>query len=140
MNPVTNHDPSPELIPFAREILADTPIYVDHICGTLSACNDNLRAGADEDGLRAFARSASDLDQFVQLFERLVTIARPPKAPEVEGFRDELRQCVVAMEQRLNQQDLLGLCDRIDESLLPILRRWPSVSGELDAGLTRLTV
>jgi hypothetical protein len=137
MNAVQNHEPTPELIPFAREILADTPVYVEHISNTMTTCHESLRAGADEDGLRALARGASDLDQFVQLFERLVMIARPSETPEVQSFRNDLKHCVIAMERQLNQQDMLGLCDQIDGALLPLLSRWPSVSGELDAGLSQ---
>ena len=122
------------LIPMAQEALADTPMYIDHISNTFSICADSLRAGNDREGMYAFARGASDLDQFIQLFHQVKSISKPSTVQSIDTFNNDLTECIRGLEVALTEQDMVALSDGIEGNLLSILPRWESVAEELNAG------
>ena len=123
-----------ELSLLARQALADSPAYVENIASALTRCTEDLRAGDDRAGLAHFARGASDLEQLLLLFEHIASIARPNDDGPAAEFRRDVHACVHALEQRLVGEDITGLCDTIEGTLLPVLPRWTQVVEELDRG------
>jgi hypothetical protein len=123
-----------DIIPLARQVLAECPEYIQHICNTLENCGRNLRAGNDEIGLFAFARGTSDLQQFVQLLIRMTSIARPAPAMALATFQNELRSCLREIELTMHRQDLVSMSDEIERALVPLLQTWNTVASELQAG------
>lgn len=126
--------PRAHLEMLARQALADSPIFVEHIAGTLSRSIQSLRTGDDTAGLNAFARGISDLEQFVQLFSSMLAVVRPDPTPLAGVFEQELLDCVRGMEIAFYEQDIVTLTDSIEASLLPLLTRWEEVGQELQAG------
>ncbi len=125
---------SEELIPMAMEALADSPIYVDHICNLLSSSGTCFRSGDDQTGLGSFARGTSDLDQFLRLFDQIMTVSCPTNTIATNAFREDINASIHALEQALISQDLVTMSDEIESRLVPILQRWDDVLQELHAG------
>ncbi len=94
-----------------------------------------MRTGFDQEGMSSFARGASDLGQFVQLFDHMATLARPIQAEATNAFKQELLECVRAIESALKRQDLVMMSDEIETNLVPLLQGWDAVAQELHAGL-----
>lgn len=128
-------DPKAELIPIACEALANSPMYLNHICYTLSECGQSLRAGNDQDGLNYFARGASDLGEFIQLFGRMSTVAKSDKVDKTEAFKNNLLSVMKSLEGAINRFDFVTLTDEIDSKLVPLLQSWEDVEQELASGL-----
>ena len=84
----------------------------------------------------SFARGTSDLEQFVQLVDAVVNLARPDDTAEISSFKGDLFDCVQNLEQAMVGQDFVALSDQIDGVLLPLLPRWRGVATELDQGLS----
>jgi len=133
MNEMT---PSPrDLIPLAREALDQTPTYVEHIFSTFSASGQSIREGNDKDGLTFFARGASDLAQFIELFEQMASISNPPEATAMKTFRINMASFVNAMQTALTNMDLVTLSDEIEVRSGPLFNSWGDVQQELQIGL-----
>lgn len=124
-----------EIYPLALEALDNSPIYVEHIYNQLSSAVENLQQGNDQAGLNAFARSTTDLDQFIQLFEQMVALAKPSPCVATNMFREDMMNSIYGLEQAMIAQDLVALSDNIATNLMPILPRWTEVEGELRNGL-----
>lgn len=128
---VENNNAQQELIDMARQSLDDSPMYLDHIASMLCTSVDSFRSGDDTEGMNAFARGVSDLEQFIQLFNTLINVAKPDAATETDAFKDDLFDCIRDLEVAMNNQDIVGLSDSIDANLLKILPRWGGVAEEL---------
>ncbi len=127
-------------IPLARAALAESPEYLRHICTTMSACGESLRAGQDDEGMIFFARGASDLGQFIQLFGHMAAIARPSQASNTDAFKVDLYGAVKAIDDSITRQDMVALSDDIETRLVPLLQRWDGVAAELESGLAHQVV
>lgn len=120
----------------ARQALEDSAMYVDHISNLLAQCSQHLQCGEDQEAMMSFARGTSDLEQFVQLVDAVVNLARPDDTAEISSFKGDLFDCVQNLEQAMVGQDFVALSDQIDGVLLPLLPRWRGVATELDQGLS----
>jgi hypothetical protein len=124
-----------ELLDLAMQSLDDSPVYMEHIGNTMSLCVQNLRTGNDSDGMSAFARGVSDLEQFIQLFDHISNVARVNQDVEIEAFKQDLVSVVRGLEVALTSNDMIALSDGIDGNLLPLLPRWGGVARELSDGV-----
>lgn len=120
----------------ARQALDDSPEYIEHICNLFDRCSQHLRTGADQEGMRALARAADDLNQFILLVDMVAGIAH---SDDVAPFKQQLDGCVRGLEAALGADDLVGVSDGIEQGLLPLLPRWGAVAdglaAEIDAAL-----
>lgn len=124
-----------ELFAVAEQALSDSETYLVHIANLMGTAAEHLRAGRDRDGLSTFARGASDLSEFMKLFEHLIATAQPRQADATDAFRCQLHEVVGELDEVLRAQDLVSLSDRIEARLLPIVPDWPAVTAELGQGL-----
>lgn len=131
----TNSPSQTDMIPLVQAALDEAPVYVEHICGILASCGQSLRAGDDLEGMKCLARGASDLDQFIQLFQHVSAVSRPASSQMTEAFKEGIARSVQILGDSMNRQDMISLSDEIEEHLIPLLSSWDGVSRELCAGI-----
>jgi hypothetical protein len=124
-----------EMLQVARAALDESATYVEHISSILAACAQQLQAGEDQAAMMSFARGTSDLQQFVELLERMTVAANPTVSEETHAFRRELFECIRQLESALIGQDYIALSDGIEGGMLPLFPRWDGVRQELSNGL-----
>lgn len=119
----------------ARQALADTPLYVEHVRGLMEKTVLLLRNGEDQSAMTCFAQGAFDLTSFLELMQHLVTIAHSETNAEAQRFEQQLIAALGELRPALEQQDFVTLSDQLEASLLPVFPIWPRVAEELGRAL-----
>jgi hypothetical protein len=127
-------DADSKLLDDARQALACTPHYILHIGAGLASTVRQLQTGNSIEGMDAFARSMSDLGQFMSLLREMQRIARLTDCSVISAFRDGVGECVEQLNDAVRNQDLDALSDGIQGALLPLLPTWEQVAYQLQDG------